>query len=138
MNHDTKSPMLAEKIATTVIQPRMFVQRPFTRSPMIARLFVINRIKSRSGGVEKPWTMPDQTRAFIGLNPRKLRPPWRACCFSGGFKDAGSERIFPNAGSRSEDPDPERREAMPLLQRTLGSPVAVVDRCRACRRSPAD
>jgi hypothetical protein len=36
------------------------------------RSLVINKIKSSSGGVEKPCTIPEYTRAFIGLKPRKL------------------------------------------------------------------
>jgi hypothetical protein len=65
--------MLAEKIATIVIQLNTLVSRLFTRSPMIVRLFVINRINSINGGVEKPCTMPDHTSAFMGLKPRKFR-----------------------------------------------------------------
>ena len=74
INQVTTSPMPAEKIATTVIQPRTLVHRLFTRSPMMAGLLVMSRIRSRSGGVEKPWTIPDHTNAFMGLNPRKFSP----------------------------------------------------------------
>jgi hypothetical protein len=42
--------MLAEKIATTVIQPSTSVRGLFTRYPISARLFVISRISSISGG----------------------------------------------------------------------------------------
>src|SRR5215217_466858 len=73
MNQVTISPMLAEKIAITVIHSRKFVQRLFTRFPIRARLLVISRIKSKRGGVEKPCTIPDQTSAFLGLKPRKFR-----------------------------------------------------------------
>src|SRR5689334_17957532 len=72
ITHVATRPAVARKIATVVVQPRMFVQRLLTRSPVILRSFVISMIKSSKGGVEKPCTMPDQTSAFIGPRPRKL------------------------------------------------------------------
>ncbi len=68
----TTSPIEAAKIATVVIQPSTLSQNVFTRLPMILRLFVINMIINNSGGVEKPCTTPENTSAFIGLNPRKF------------------------------------------------------------------
>lgn len=58
-NHVATRPAVAAKIAAVVIQPRMFMPRLFTRSPMILRLLVINMISNSSGGVEKPCTMPE-------------------------------------------------------------------------------
>jgi hypothetical protein len=72
MNQVATSPMLAAKIAATVIQPRTFIAGLFTWSPMIRRLFVIGRISSSSGGVENPCTIPAYTSAYIGLKPRKF------------------------------------------------------------------
>ena len=39
---------------------------------MILRLFVMSMISNNNGGVEKPCTMPENTSAFIGLNPMKF------------------------------------------------------------------
>ena len=48
------SPAAAAKIAKVVIQPSIFMARPLTRFPMMAGLFVIRKINSMRGGVEKP------------------------------------------------------------------------------------
>jgi hypothetical protein len=72
MNQLATKPALAVKIAAVVIEPRILIARPFTLSPMIVRLLVINMMSSNSGGVENPCTTPAQTSAFIGLKPRKF------------------------------------------------------------------
>ena len=51
MNQLATKPALAAKIAAVVIQPSILIARPFTLSPMMARLLVINIISSSSGGV---------------------------------------------------------------------------------------
>src|SRR5947209_19246561 len=63
----TTNPIVAEKIAMTVIQPSAFIARPLTRSPIMLLLFVMSMINSINGGVEKPCTIPAQTNAFMGL-----------------------------------------------------------------------
>jgi hypothetical protein len=72
MNHVHTRPAVAAKIAAVVVQPRTLIARPLTAGPMIRRLLVMRMMSSISGGVEKPWTMPATTSAFIGLNPKKF------------------------------------------------------------------
>ncbi len=58
------SPAVAAKIAAVIIQPSMLIDRPFTRLPMMAGLFVIRIINSMRGGVEKRCTIAATARAF--------------------------------------------------------------------------
>ena len=46
--------MLAPKIVPVVIHPRIFMAHPLTLFPMMLALFVINMMRSISGGVENP------------------------------------------------------------------------------------
>ena len=64
---------MAAKMAAVVIQPRTFMARVFTQRPMIFLLLVISITKSSRKGVEQPCTIPAQTKAFIGLNPKKFK-----------------------------------------------------------------
>src|SRR5690606_32866349 len=52
------SPRLAAKIATRVTMASTFSQNELVLSPMMVRLLVMSTMSRKSGGAEKPWTMP--------------------------------------------------------------------------------
>ena len=52
------SPTVAADMATTVIQPRMFMDRVLTQRPMMRVLFVAHMISSIRKGVDTPCTIP--------------------------------------------------------------------------------
>ncbi len=64
--------MVAAKIAAVVIQPKTLMARPFTRSPIMAGLLVINIISSISGGVENPWTDAGDDERFHWIKAQKI------------------------------------------------------------------
>src|SRR4051812_21039442 len=78
MNQVTTRATVHRNVTSVVVQPRKFVKRPLVLAPTTFRLLVSSIMIRSNGGTEKPWTIPDQTSAFIGLNPRKFNPTARA------------------------------------------------------------
>src|SRR4051794_14741442 len=70
--HVQLKPAAATNVTIVVIQPSMFVRVLFTRLSTTVRSFVMSIMINSNGGTENPWTIPDQTSAFMGLMPMKL------------------------------------------------------------------
>ena len=68
------SAIVAANMQSVVSHPSTFNGLVLIHRPMILRFDVISMISSIKNGVEIPCTTEDQTRAFMGLKPMKLRP----------------------------------------------------------------
>ena len=62
------------KVTIVVAQPSTFLLRELSRAPITSLRFVRTIMISSSGGTAKHCTIPDQTKARIGLKPRKFIP----------------------------------------------------------------